>query len=78
MVTRCLVVMIELMNASLTREGRPVLSPMNMQLAAGQHLAVLGPNGAGKSSLLRLLSGDSCVQPAVGCLCLEITQPRCL
>ena len=58
MVTRCLVVMIELMNASLTREGRPVLSPMNMQLAAGQHLAVLGPNGAGKSSLLRLLSGD--------------------
>ncbi len=58
MVTRCLVVMIELMSASLTREGRPVLSPMNMRLAAGQHLAVLGPNGAGKSSLLRLLSGD--------------------
>jgi ABC-type molybdenum transport system ATPase subunit/photorepair protein PhrA len=68
--------MIELMNASLTREGRPVLSPMNMQLAAGQHLAVLGPNGAGKSSLLRLLSGDMRA-PAAGCLCLEITQPRC-
>lgn len=35
--------------------GRPVLSDLDFDLAAGEALAVVGASGAGKSSLLRLL-----------------------
>jgi ABC-type sulfate/molybdate transport systems ATPase subunit len=38
------------------RGGREVLAVDELELAAGERLAVLGPNGAGKTSLLRLLA----------------------
>ncbi len=37
--------------------GRMVLSGLNLNLEAGQFLAILGPNGCGKSTLINTLSG---------------------
>ena len=42
------------------------LAPLDLELGAGQALAVLGPNGAGKSTLLRLLAGLA--RPSAGTL----------
>ena len=39
------------------RGGREVLAIDQLDLEAGERLAVLGPNGAGKTTLLRLLAG---------------------
>ena len=33
------------------------LEPLNMELAAGERVALVGPNGAGKTTILRALSG---------------------
>ena len=38
------------------RNGRDILSSVNLTIAEGERWAVLGPNGAGKSTLVRLLS----------------------
>jgi iron complex transport system ATP-binding protein len=47
------------------REGRRVtLGPLDLQVRAGERVAVVGPNGAGKSTLLRLLAGI--LQPSAG------------
>lgn len=35
----------------------PVLAPLDLDVAAGDFVAILGPSGCGKSTLLRLLSG---------------------
>ena len=37
--------------------GRNVVGPLDLELHAGESLAVVGPNGAGKTTLLRLLAG---------------------
>ncbi len=50
------------------REGRVVLSNVDVSVRRGELLAVLGPNGAGKSTLLRALAG---LLPSTGELMLD-------
>ncbi|HEY3737422.1 MAG TPA: heme ABC transporter ATP-binding protein [Jatrophihabitans sp.] len=45
-------------------DGRWLLHSVNLELHAGEVVAVVGPNGAGKSTLLSLLAGD--LPPATG------------
>ena len=49
--------------------GRVVLGPLDLDLHAGESLAVVGPNGAGKSTLLRLLAGV--LAPSGGAVMLD-------
>jgi ATP-binding cassette subfamily B protein len=44
-------------NVSVRLAGHMVLEEIDLELAAGSHVAVVGPSGAGKSSLLGLLLG---------------------
>lgn len=37
--------------------GKPALSDVNFELAAGKPIGLVGPNGAGKTTLLNILSG---------------------
>ena len=52
------------------RFGRAVaLDALDLDIAAGESLAVLGPNGSGKSTLLRLLAGLA--RPSAGRLAID-------
>ena len=44
--------------------GREVLHPCDLELAAGEAVALVGPNGAGKSTLLSVLAGA--LDPSAG------------
>ena len=46
-----------LSGVSVAYDGRVVLGPVDLQVAAGEVIAVLGANGAGKSTLVRALLG---------------------
>ena len=48
---------IEVNQASIIRNGRPILSDITWQMQAGESWAVVGENGSGKSFLLRLIAG---------------------
>jgi ABC-type sulfate/molybdate transport systems ATPase subunit len=48
---------VSLRNLRHRRGGQDVLTIEQLDLRAGERLAVLGPNGAGKTTLLRLLAG---------------------
>src|SRR6476469_2778683 len=51
--------MLQLSAAGLgcVRGSRHVFENVNLQLSAGEAVALVGPNGSGKSSLLRLVAG---------------------
>jgi ATP-binding cassette subfamily C protein CydD len=49
--------------------GRPALTGLNLQIAAGSTLAVVGDSGAGKSTLLTLLLGFA--RPQRGRICIN-------
>lgn len=48
---------IQLRHARLTRDERTLWSGLDIDVRAGEFIAVLGPNGAGKTSLLKVLLG---------------------
>lgn len=50
--------MLEASEVAVRVGGRPLLSDISLDFAAGSVTAVLGPNGAGKSTLLAVLSGE--------------------
>src|SRR5882757_6811195 len=41
-----------------TREQRPALDDVTLQVAAGEHLCILGPNGCGKSTLIKTITRE--------------------
>lgn len=49
---------LQLANATVIRDERPVLDGLTLTIGAGEHTAILGPNGAGKSALVRLLTHE--------------------
>ena len=50
--------MIRVQNLSFTYpDGRQALSDINLEVSAGERVAIVGPNGAGKSTLLLHLNG---------------------
>ena len=52
-------VTLELKNVSFTYKGqeKPVISNLNLTIAAGEKLALIGLNGAGKTTLVKLICG---------------------
>lgn len=49
--------MLSIQNLSLSYSSRQVLHGVDLELNAGEVLALIGPNGAGKTSLIRVASG---------------------
>src|SRR5262245_24812144 len=47
---------LQLSNATVVRNGTPILDAVTMSVRAGEHTAILGPNGAGKTTLINLLT----------------------
>ena len=47
----------QIRGAGLVKEGRPLLTAIDLDLYAGELVVILGPNGAGKSTLLKTLAG---------------------
>ena len=47
---------LELADATVVKDGRPVLDRITLGIAEGEHTAIIGPNGAGKSILVSLLT----------------------
>ncbi len=47
---------LQLENATVVKDGRPVIDGISLTIHEGEHTVVLGPNGAGKSMLLKLLT----------------------
>ena len=63
--------MIELREVTVEYRGRAVVRGVDLDIAAGERVALIGPNGAGKSTLLRVLTG--LVKPAAGRASLDGT-----
>ena len=48
---------VAVLSGAVVRRGAFVLGPVDLQLAAGERVALVGPNGAGKTTLLEALLG---------------------
>ncbi|WP_308799179.1 ABC-F family ATP-binding cassette domain-containing protein [Agromyces silvae] len=55
---------VDLLDASVSYDGREVLHPVEWRIAPGERTGILGVNGAGKSTLLGLVDGS--VAPTSG------------
>ena len=47
---------LELADATVLKDGRPVLDRLSLTIAEAEHTAIIGPNGSGKSILVSLLT----------------------
>lgn len=50
-------VAVELRDVSVDISGKRILDCINLDIAAGSHVAIVGPSGSGKTTLLRVLAG---------------------
>lgn len=48
--------LLEIDEATVSRDGHPALDRLSLRIAAGQHTAILGANGSGKSTLVQLVA----------------------
>lgn len=48
---------VQLVDASVSIEGRPVVRGVDLEVPHGQFLALMGANGSGKSTLVRAMTG---------------------
>jgi len=55
---------VDLLDASVSYDGREVLHPVEWRIAPGERTGILGTNGAGKSTLLGLVDGS--IVPTTG------------
>jgi ATPase subunit of ABC transporter with duplicated ATPase domains len=55
---------VDLLDASVSYDGREILHPIEWRIAPGERTGILGVNGAGKSTLLGLVAGT--VKPTTG------------
>jgi len=51
-------VLVSLQNVTVGYDRHPAIHHLQLQISAGDMLAVVGPNGAGKSTFLKLLTGE--------------------
>jgi iron complex transport system ATP-binding protein len=63
---------LKLTNATVVKNGAPVLDRLSLTIWPGQHTAVLGPNGAGKTSLINLLTSQDAPLAGNGVAPIEI------
>ena len=61
------------MRLELSAVSAPVLDALDLDLAAGEHVAVIGPSGAGKTSLLQVLA--LAMAPSAGTLRVDEVLP---
>jgi iron complex transport system ATP-binding protein len=55
---------IGLRGVTIAYHGTPVVRDVDLEIGAGERVALIGPNGAGKSTVLRAITGIT--RPAVG------------
>ncbi len=61
--------MLSLRDLDLSRGGRPLIRGLDLDLAAGEVVALEGPNGVGKTTLLRAIAGF--VRPDAGTIQMQ-------
>jgi zinc transport system ATP-binding protein len=67
-------VLAELRGVSFAYGAEPVLEGIDLQIRAGEYVALVGPNGSGKSTLLKLMLG--LLEPATGSVSLFGEPPQ--
>lgn len=65
---------VRIKNLTFAFQKNPILSNVEIEIAAGEFLAIIGPNGGGKTTLLKLLMGF--LKPQTGSITLDDKPPE--